>query len=637
MAALLIPRADNDAIDPIIELAKQRLLWRSLCKDEQTVGNPIESSFSENENTKMQLLTRAICPQYFAMTGLEDSVAQYLTDTNILQLTDVQLVELIQQGAKMKNQSSTITDAIDSAYRELTDKPIVQYQLQVQRPVCAPNVSDYNPLALQFQIAQHGTFDIAISEFERFAFDNRVKYSLYTDSSFASYFYHNTLHAFGYDADNLETDNRWQAKLCRYIVLTNFSNLFAIQAFEKDSITYDGTTYNTVFVPKFPVMEIQRQRHHYEEIATKAELCSSQFCKNISESSKKTLFEYRNALNVRATNTIPEQYRLLFRVFPFKDNHWINYRNGQIQLLPLPKLDTPVPVSLEHSLQLMLSLYNVDAIADECSRDNEYNHVLNFASSTDNLALQGMALIVLRLMTGNRIVVDEHTHIELPFKNEIFAMLKMYCKTNRCGDIVQSPNADPATLLFPLESKYLLLNPKLIDHNVVLIKMIADVALSSLHCAYLCSNYTIPETMYGTLFRKISTAEEVYAFLTICIQDTGKVMFREYRSRLDVKWIKAFEPTVTQDQLFSDFTPNARTAMPYDDIETKIEMHTVDNVRPQDVTHSIMATIPRMSTIDTFKFVDMKLDTIVRYQNLDNVFEHTSKKEKYLMLVANNA
>lgn len=89
------------------------------------------------------------------------------------------------------------------------------------------------------------------------------------------------------------------------------------------------------------------------------------------------------------------------------------------------------------------------------------------------------------------------------------------------------------------------------------IRDIVRTARSRYECAFLCSGYTIFQTLYILIYAELKTDAEIYIFLTIAIQDCGLITFREYRSTLQPKW--PMHDKQNANELYKKHEPNVRT------------------------------------------------------------------------------
>ncbi|KAE9522033.1 hypothetical protein AGLY_017553 [Aphis glycines] len=330
--------------------------------------------------------------------------------------------------------------------------------------------------------------DVSVFEFEDMAFNNRTVKRLCENTSFATYFYHNALHAFGGDADGGHADDRpWQMRLASLIEHTDFSERATVDAFYDNKIVHNSNTYDTSFVPKFNVRDLNNDDDddddddgHRAAAVTNAAgtdqarsgggvggsgdlsglrcdtdrasgharrfiepVCVNKKCTGYyptttttgGDDSRKTdtqLLEYRNGLNVRTTDRVPLECLRLFLTFPFKDGHVVDQRSGKIHFMdnvvvrrrrPRGSVNHALPEHLR-SASTAVAVENFNEIIYEFSVTFTFDELLSCIAYTDDLDVQGMGLIVMRAMVGDTVAVSTNLSVRLPYANEVQRWLK---------------------------------------------------------------------------------------------------------------------------------------------------------------------------------------------------------------------
>lgn len=588
------------------EWARLNLIWDTICNETKQNRYP---SLSVNDVINIRKLVRAIVPFYF---DINLKLVSILETHNILHM-----MRLSQHELMIKGISSKMRKEILNLYNNQPTNVNV-FRIKFKPPVHNAYIPIAHISGKTIDLPVKQITDKSLFAFERLAFGNRIKYSLYKNEDFASYFYYNTLYSFQIDEKDLENDNRWQSRLSTLIQTTNYDSGIALAAFYKNKITFKGTNIDTSYVPKYPINEVRKAQNLLKEaIDITIDTCTSRDCNNILSIESDSIF-YREQLDVKTTLKIDTRHCGFFRTFPFKDGHWIDYKTCTIQMVSVFYNKDTYHNSLIQDVNLMLFSANRDAMAEECSLEHSLYEVLSYATYC-NLEQQAMCLMILRKMVGNYLILNNIT-IELAFSNETMSRLRKYCANNVCTRF--NKTILPSLVTFPIESVFVLQNNKSkILEYVNMIVTIANTCVSSLQCSYICSNYYIPETMYASIFKQLKTPEQLYTFFTLCLQENNKTMYREYRSRLLANaWAGNSEGDFTVENLFQQYPPNCPSPIPFDSRPMSILQNRIDLVRPQDINNMLIPTVPCKINLDKFEFTNVQLNDIVRtgYATLTN-------------------
>lgn len=186
----LVPRKTN-LTDPVLQEARMHVIWDTICNEVRQNNYP---SLSATEVIKIRKLVHVIEPQYFKINMKLYNILTYVPE-NIKNI-NINQKKLMTIGlSKMEKQY------IINAYNA-TEADLNFYTI----PISAPVHNVYMPLfmstAIPIQLPVKSVNNESLFKFERLSFDNRIKYTLYKDSDFASYFYYNTLYAFNLKQDN---------------------------------------------------------------------------------------------------------------------------------------------------------------------------------------------------------------------------------------------------------------------------------------------------------------------------------------------------------------------------------------------------------------------------------------------------
>jgi len=611
-----------------IEVNRQLLIWDILVIRKLDTSYPGLTGF-EIKNIYEHAL--AICGNYLRRDPVKFNRAMICKD---------EILKLLDGDNPLKNIEPNIIVKIEET---LKNKNIIEsnvYWLQHKKltEIYVPEPVKRYPLSVATKVVN----DVSIVDFEYMAFGNHIIYRLFDDTSFVDYFYQNAIHSAGIvDAKyDISKDPRWQLRLCFLLKNTNFTNEIAIDAFYKNVVKYDNVFYDTSYVPKFNVRDLKR--YQYTESFIKktyngsslgfydikddeiSEAFIEPLCVNklstimsteCTDGGKKKnnhktateLLEYRNDLNVRVTDRVPLPYLRIFITFPFKDGHVVDRRTGEITFIEKAVYNKYTNHALVEYLRSMYNTSNFEGVIYECSKAFTVDELLSFVAYTDELDLQGMGLISIRAMVGDNLRLSNDIVVRLPYANEVCAWLKNYCMQNKCvvSNIDKLIRKTDLYLLLPRQPKYdSIVTKSLTCEYVQLIRDIVQTARSRYDCAFLCSGYTILQTLYILIYNELKTDAEIYIFLTIAIQDCGLITFREYRSTLHPKW-----PThekLTVNELYTKHEPNVRTM----DLKTVMSQNSPDR-KMNAISVSDYVYRPTRETLDDFEFCDADLRTLV--------------------------
>lgn len=332
----------------------------------------------------------------------------------------------------------------------------------------------------------------SLVDFERIMFDNKITFNYLSHSSFANYVYLNMMHYLGVSklSELLGNDN-WRSKVAKLIETFKFSDYFTKLMFYQDFIEYEDKVYNTSDIPKYDV----------NQITPKSVIPDST---NELES-----IQYRESVNLANIEQIPDKYRSIFAVFPFKDQHFVD-ELGRVHFIDV---DRSRLKSLHTFIKDLCTIEDINAMIENASQFTELDEVLNYAVHTNAINEQGIALLIARQLVGNVAEIGSY-RIYLPTINDVLSWTKLICNK-------------PSFILPPIYE-----NAPLLDQYVKLVKDIAECCFTKLDVAFLCSTYQLPAFAFQSIYRKLTNDAERYVFLTICLQQYAYNMFQIHRDKL---------------------------------------------------------------------------------------------------------
>lgn len=577
------------------EVARQELMW-SVIRGESVLDSVDGSTIMKK--TAAIYGHRQINPLHQVKIYKSlDAVLQLLADEDG---DDIFNEHTIRHVAKNK-----IKSVMDNTSVDVNDV----IQLPVRTPVLA--YSPEPPFTYDFKLPLRPTTGVSLFDFELMAFNNRVIYQYYEGVSFSSYFYHNTMYMLGVsDAERLETDDRWQARLALIIKLTDFVDIVSMAAFYEDTVRYRGVGYDTSFVPNYDVYSLMpASRIGCDMAKSKPQQCTNSECVNYkhqhynetSVDDSVAMLTYRAALDVRSTDKVPPEYMSIFLTFPFKDGHYIR-PNGTILYLDL---GLPRRTSVTLTIQRICDMSALEQEVTDAARTLRLHDVLAYALHAERLESQGVALLIMRQMIGNVIDVNGNK-IRLPYANEVLDWV-----ARRCVD----KSDDGAPVIMPKSGRH----ENSLATAVAMVRDIAASVRSKLAAAFVCSSFHLKESDYRDIYDRLATDAELYVFFTLVIQQYNLNAYRHHRDRL--------KPKFGTDDSFQYSDPMAFLANKYrmyarpyanSSVQSRLDAFTEQLVKPTDVSAAIVKPICNPDRcMELYEFSDPQLKTLAATGNVE--------------------
>lgn len=579
------------------EVARQELMW-SVIRGETVLDSA--PTTVPDESTLMKKTAaiyghRQINPVHQVKIYKSlDAVLQLLADEDGEDLLNEHTIRHVVQNKIKSVLANTSVDVNDVL------------QLPVRPPVLA--YSPEPPFTYDFKLPLRPTTGVSLFAFELLAFNNRVLYQYYEGVTFSSYFYHNTMYMLGVsDADRLETDERWQARLALLVKRTDFTDIVSMAAFYEDTVRYRGVGYDTSFVPKYDVYSLTPASRIGCDMAKSKPPCTDSECINYKKQSNETtiddsvaLLTYRAVLDVRRTDKVPPEYMSIFLTFPFKDGHYIR-PNGTIVFMDV---GLPRRTSVTLTIQRICDMSTLEQEVADAARTLRLYDVLAYALHAERLESQGVALLIMRQMIGNVIDVNG-IKIRLPYANEVLDWVARHC--------VDKDN-DSARVIMPKRGN---------DENsaaaaVALVRDIAASVRSKLAATFVCSSFHLKESDYRNVYDRLATDAELYVFFTLVIQQYNLNAYRHHRDRLKPKFDTkdSFQYSDPMAFLANKYRMYTR---PYADssVQSRLDAFTEPLVTPTDVSAAIVKPICNPDRcMELYKFSDPQLNTLAATGNV---------------------
>lgn len=579
-ASVVRPR--SEPLISALESDRQYLIWNTIY-DLQYLQTPYAGELSSFEIEKIRELVKAVCCEHLSFDPIV-LFKLYKTKRQLYEFISInyeKLGELTDFSAPFKNLSTAdnVDRLISYAFTLIagdslnktssgsaSDAPftVEMYSVPVKRLKKTKYASTVDStdsrssseldVNIRLSVPLKRIDTVPVFDFETFAFNNQTKYDYYENTLFSTYFYQNAINYLNARTDaELDSDNRWQARLASIIKRTGFSECVATDAFYKSRVVFRGVNYDTSYVPNFPVRSLIKLKTTEPEFPKEftETLCVNKQCSKMTTTNKRVcnektvtvsdakLFQYWKLVNISTTNTVPSEYLRIFETFPFKSGHVVDKRTGKVLFLNLKFKE--YKKSVVESLKAVYRAEHFETSVYECSKCLDPDDVLHVAAYSIELDMQGIALIVLRAMFGDQILVAKTVTVDLPYANAVVRWLKDYCTQHECvsfiGGGAVNRSRQPQSVLFPLEPINTVATSSAIDYYENLIKRVASTCLSEFDCAIQCSNYTLLPCLFNSIHRRLVTVAERYVFLTIAIQDSNREELRAYRKTLvPVPW-----------------------------------------------------------------------------------------------------
>lgn len=588
------------------EVARQDLMWSVIR------GAPVlDSRFDANWSTVKKKTAaiyghRQIDPVYQVKIRKSlGAVVQLLTE-NTADNDDILNEHSIRHAVKNK-----IIALINGTSVDVNDV----LQLAVRTPILA--YSPEPPPTYDFKLPLRPTTGVSLFAFELMAFNNRVIYQYYEGVTFSAYFYHNAKYMLNLsDAERLETDERWQARLALLIKRTDFADIVSMAAFYEDTVRYRGVGYDTSFVPNYDVYSLTpASRIGCDMAESKQPHCTDSKCINHKKSSHddtvndsvavEKLLTYRAGLDVRRVDKVPPEYMSVFLTFPFKDGHYIR-PDGSILYLDV---GLPRRASVTLTIERICDMSTLEQDVADAARTLRLQDVLAYALHADRLESQGVALLILRQMIGNIIKVND-IKIRLPYANEVLDWVARHCAKE-----------DSVLIIMPKGSKDDK-NQNSVATAVALIRDIAASAQSKLAAAFVCSSFHLMESDYRDAYDKLTTDAELYVFFTLVLQQYNVNAYRLHRDRLKPKFgggrdtNDAFQYSDPMSFLANKYRTYTR---PYTDssVQNRLDAFTQPLVTPTDISATTKPICNPDQCMELYEFSDPQLNTLAATGTVD--------------------
>lgn len=420
------------------------------------------------------------------------------------------------------------------------------------------------PLEIQSDTVYLETYPITytnLKEFEYICFGNKLSYRYMDENSFPSYLYLNLLHSLNAtDPQQLIGNNKWQAKLAILLKETNLNNYVATAVFYHNTITYNDITYDVSYVPKYDVSNLKPQNIM------------------IGKYRHLKLIDYYYDLDVENTRRIKMENIGIFLTFPFKNGYYIQ-PNGDLIYL---NLYTNKKQSIDLNIDTICYMHDIEFFIDLLSRYIHLDDAINYALYAKNLTHQAIALLIIRRLVGNVLVLGSY-EIHLASELTILSWTQL-----ACGNM-----------------KLILPNKYLITDTPIYVSLINDIAASCFTkkgASILCSSYFIPEVNIHAVYKLLKTDAEKYVFFTLLLQTYIVAPYYYIRNTLKPQFGRQIINLAKYPKINREYNDST--------IVNRLDSYSEPLLKPTDVNADVHIC-PPYKCIDLYEFSNEQLKELV--------------------------
>lgn len=400
-------------------------------------------------------------------------------------------------------------DLLDAEFRNRLAKTLAATRLEPNDPIILPRkkpifVSPVTltappPLAPLEILSTRAISSVSLAEFEALAFNSKILYKYYKDTSFASYLFQNLIYSQNLmnraQLSDLHSNaqQNWQTRLASLLYIANANERLATDVFYSDTVEHKGFEYDVSFVPKYDVLSIQP----LSEIEPPA--------------SEQSMINYYYSVDLATEKVVPKRYLGIFLSFPFKSGYYV-HPNGSIVFTNLPRIDRQ---SVVGAFARICDVSDIEAAVENVAAQVSLDDAVSYAAYAKTLTAQGVALMVARRIVGRDTIYLPTAAISLRLDDEqnLLSWMNFSCVRGQ--------------ILLPI-----LYGSPTGDRTVALIRDIAASCRSKIGAAIVCSSYVVPEIDINYAHTRLVTDAERYVLYTLVLQQYPKGMYYAARNAL---------------------------------------------------------------------------------------------------------
>lgn len=344
---------------------------------------------------------------------------------------------------------------------------------------------------------------VSLADFEAFAFNSRILYKYYKNTSFASYLFQNLVYSQKLiESTQLNTlyadeSQPWQVRLASLLFITNVREQVANDAFYADEVIYENVAYDTSYVPNYDVQAIQP------------------LGKIVPFASEQDMINYYYSFDPSTTKEVPSSYMSIFMSFPFKNGYHVR-PDGSIIFANLPRITR---YSITNEFTRICGISDIEAAIENVARRVTLTDALSYAAYAKTLTAQGIALMVARRIARSDTILLPTISAQLRLSGE-FTMLSWMTFSCKLGQITM-----PVLYRTPTG-----------DKHIALVRDIARSCASKLGAAILCSPFCIPELDINYVHANLVDDAETYVLYTLVLQQYANMSYYAARNSLRPKF-----------------------------------------------------------------------------------------------------
>lgn len=462
----------------------------------------------------------------FPQTKLEFEIAAIVGHKSIDPITVEKLKQLPDLKKELSSSTTKLTVQFIQRYYEQIKRigllNSMVFQLHVPLNIQKPTESCVNVEAVRALTKRSITIrpanNVTLRTFETHMFGNLGK-EKYTDQlQFPGYVYINTQR---YIKIVPFIENDWRPMLMELIEIFEFDLELTFSLFEQDEITYNNIVYDVRIIPKYDVRRLTT-------------VCNVD---NVYDQRMNSI-NYRNALTINSTTVIDQDHIDIFKIFPFKNSHYINGEDGSIHYMDVP---SPTCVQTKYTCGNICNTNELNSILTSVIQYEKFDDLLSLAVHSDDLQIQGIALLALNLMQGPTLELMGFT-IKLPYMQDVMSWIKLSC--------------DNTKILLPILK--VAIEESILIRYITFIQTIATMATNCKQVSFMCSPFIIPACFYQPLLDRLTAPTERFVLTTLLCQNYPNYSYIQYRDRIEAS--SHFEQNASTEsphqslgQLYNDF------------------------------------------------------------------------------------
>lgn len=485
---------------------------------------------TDDEIRRQNIIIRVVFGRANPLTSLEKKAAAVIGRSSADPLIVAKTLKNLPEILSFVNSDADLLEInVRNRINELVKSTRLSYADPVWLPAKPPvfvspnalTVADSTPRPFP-DVGVSAISRVSLQDFETFAFNSKILYKYYKNTSFASYLFQNLIYSQNLvNSKKLDTlwddeSRNWQSRLASLLYVTNANEQVATDAFYSDVVVYGEVSYNVDFVPSYDVRSIQP------------------LSKIVPSATEQEMINYYYSFDPSKVKIVPKRYIGIFLSFPFRAGYHIR-PDGTVLFSNLPTIDRH---SIASTFTRVCDITDIEAAIENIARRVTLNDALSYAAYAKTLTAQGIALMVVRRIVSNDIVYvpSIQTKLHLDDEYNMLSWMTFSCKRGQ--------------ILLPVWYK----SPTG-DKNIALVRDIARSCRTKLGATVICSTYYISEVDINYVYTYLTNDAERYVLYTLVLQQYANAAYFAARNALRPKF-----GTATVD--LSAYTVSERSSAP---------------------------------------------------------------------------